>query len=150
MPTQHHTRPRLARGVKGYTLFELAAALSLGALAVGSVASGARALGEGLSLISERQVVASAFEHARREAYRGNQPTTARPGADQRSLVIEVQGANTRVFTLDRTRIVAGPRRGHVRFFGSGLAENATFTIANATGAQASIVVNQRGEIRWR
>jgi Tfp pilus assembly protein FimT len=40
--------------------------------------------------------------------------------------------------------------RGHVRFFASGLAENATFTIANVRGDEADIVVNQRGEIRWR
>jgi len=46
-------------------------------------------------------------------------------------------------------RLIGAPRRGGLRFFASGLADNATFILALTDGDKTSrVVVNQRGLIR--
>ena len=56
--------------------------------------------------------------------------------------------ATTQSFTVQGTTAkVAGPADGDVQFRGTGLADNATLSIACGT-ATASVVVNQRGVIR--
>jgi hypothetical protein len=114
------------------------------------VVSGVTSLRDAVSLLSARQQVAGALEYARRETYRSGATAEVRPDPGGRALRVNVAGLPERVFILQRSRVVDQPTRGHVRFFASGLAENATFTISNASGAEADVIVNQRGEIRWR
>lgn len=138
------------RNKAGHTLVELAAVLAIMTIAAAVASSGIAALRDGVSLLSTRQQVAAALEYARREAYRRATTGRVAAGADGHSLNVAVDGLPLRHFTLDRGRIIDQPARGHVSFFASGLAENSTFTIANLGGVEARVIVNQRGEIRWR
>lgn len=137
-------------GAQGHTLVELAAALSIATVAATGVVSGATSLRDAVTLLSARQQVAGALEYARRESYRRAVAAELRPDSSGRTLHVTIAGSPERVFRLQRSRVIDQPTRGHVRFFASGLAENATITIATASGGEADIIVNQRGEIRWR
>lgn len=137
-------------GAQGHTLVELAAALSIAAVAAIGVVSGATSLRDAVSLLTGRQRVAGALEYARRESYRRGETAELRTDSNGRTLRVTIAGVSGREFTLQRSRVIDRPARGRVRFFASGLAENATFTIAAASGGEADIIVNQRGEIRWR
>lgn len=151
--SRHRVRARIIdfdRSTSGHTLVEFAAALSLASIAAATVVSGVSALRDAVSLLTARQQLAGVLEFARREAYRRGTTVEARPGLDGRSLRVSIAGIPPRNFELERSRIVATPARGYVRFFASGMADNATFTIATGDGSQANVVVNQRGEIRWR
>jgi Tfp pilus assembly protein FimT len=138
------------RSADGHTIVELAAALSIATIAATGVISGVTSLRDAISLLSARQQLAGALEYARRETYRRGATSQVQPDQSGRVLRVTIAGLPERVFLLQRSRVVDQPTRGHVRFFASGLAENATFTIANVRGDEADIVVNQRGEIRWR
>lgn len=136
------------RTARGHTLAELAVALSLTAIASTAVLAGSAALRNAVNLSAGRQQLAAVLEYARRESYRRAQ--TAQVGADAagRALVVRIAGLADQRFDLVGGRIVAAPSRGHVSFFESGLAENATFTIAGDSGRTYDVIVNQRGEIR--
>lgn len=139
-----------SRGRSGHTVAELATALALTGIAAVTVVSSAAALRGGVALLNGRRQVASIFEHARREAYRLARTVEAHPHTDGRAFVVRMAGRPDRNFSIASGRIVAMPARGYVSFYASGLADNATFTLEETGGGRADIIVNQRGEIRWR
>ena len=134
----------------GFTLLELAAVISLATISATTGFSGLTALRDAAALSTARQQLAGALEHARTEAYRLGTTVDARPIRNGQALSVAIAGSEETTFDLRDSRIVGVPARGYVRFFASGLAQNATFTVAVESGPQADVVVNQRGEIRWR
>lgn len=139
------TTDRRKRGQHGVGMLDLCAALALSAAATGAVLSGLRPLACALRVEAARTAVIDTLLQARREAYAGETSVTVEARRGSGSVVLRPSG-------LERSlgpgvTLIAGPADGTVRFRSSGLADNATLTVA-CSGSTASVVVNQRGVIR--
>jgi prepilin-type N-terminal cleavage/methylation domain-containing protein len=144
-----HAGVRTDRPSAGFTLLELVAGMAVAAIATASVAAGAGALARRVELSASRRSLVSALLDARRQAYLSREAVEVAVHSGDRELRVRA-GADEDVIPLDHSVYVArAPSSGHVRFFGSGLADNATVELAvPGSEAHASVVVNQRGMIR--
>lgn len=132
-------------GTLGATLLELAAAMSLGGLAAVAVLAGLRPLTDAARANAARAVLVEAMIEARRLAYRSEEPAAVSVPIGAVAVRILPSG---RRFELGRgVTVVAAPSDEAVEFRASGLADNATVTVA-AGRSTASVVVNQRGIVR--
>ena len=102
------------------------------------------------SLEAARVTTLLALLEARRQAYltEGTAELRAEPGATHVTVV--TSGLAERRLALPAEVTVADVSRGgRVRFFPSGLAENATIRLAlGSDAAGVAVVTNQRGEVR--
>lgn len=126
-------------------MLEACAALALTSLAAFAVVSGMRPLSCAVRIAAARTVLTGALLEARREAY-----------ATESTVSVEARSGNAEVIVTppgsarplgDGISLTSTPSDGNVRFRGSGLADNATLSIA-CDASTASVVVNQRGVIR--
>jgi hypothetical protein len=101
-------------------------------------------------LESARLTTVLALLEARRRAYllETTAELVAEPGASE--LAVTAAGLPPARLALPAEISVSEiPRGGRIRFFASGLAENATIRLGTARGSDAvTVVVNQRGEVR--
>jgi len=87
---------------------------------------------------------------ARRAAYgaEGTAEVAVAAGADALTLR-NPDGSTLRIELPPDTHVAHAAASGRVRFFGTGLADNATIVLATLDDAQqASVIVNQRGLLR--
>jgi len=133
----------------GFTLLELLAGVAVTAIAIASLTTAAGALGRQAELASSRRFVVASLLDARRRAYLSRDAIEVAVHEGDRELHVRAAG-NEQTIPLPYSAYVArAPSSGRIRFFGSGLADNATVELAVPDGgARASIVVNQRGGIR--
>ena len=129
----------------GSMLLELCAALALVAAAAAALLGGLRPLACAFQIEAARSALVDAMLEARRLAYE-NESTVAIATAVGSNSVRVGPAGHARPLG-DHTSITAGPSDGSVAFRGTGLADNATVSIACGS-ATASVVVNQRGVVR--
>jgi type II secretory pathway pseudopilin PulG len=134
-------------GVRGFSLLELCMLLALtGALAVIGLSSLRSRIGEARLTQAAARVAGALVQ--------------SRAGAIQEDRVwrISLEGNSLQMHAGDRglgsLRMPAGVRvtlnsNGDVRFHPDGHAENGTFRLISAFG-EKTVVLNQRGRIRWR
>jgi len=138
---------RKCGGSRGFSLLELAFALALSASAAAGVAAASRKTMAALQLAAAKRTAVLALLNARRSAYLGHQTAELELRTGARELIPRIPGSASVGPTF---RFAPGialrdvPARGHVRFYPSGLADNATITLGTGD-ATTSIVVNQRG-----
>ena len=137
------SRRRLAR--RGSTLLETCAALALCSAAALAAVSGVRPLVCAARVETARSALLDALLEARRRAYTEERSVAAEVKPGTGSVVLEPPGS-TRSLGDDVT-ITSAPADGSVDFRATGLADNATVTVACAAST-ASVVVNQRGVVR--
>ena len=132
-------------------MIELIVATTLAATAAALLVGGLRSIGRASSLASARRQVVATLQAARSHAYRSATPAQVRVQTGSRTLMLQRDGLPDQARDLPaQTRIEEAPRRAAVRFFASGLADNATISVAipGATGSPVRTVVNQRAMIR--
>lgn len=134
-----------SRGLRGATLLETCAALALSSLAALAVLGGLRPLSCALRVEAARTALVDALLEARRAAYENEANVAVAAKAGDRSVVVVPPG-NERLLGDDVT-LSAGPADGDVQFRATGLADNATLSVA-CGASTASVVVNQRGVVR--
>jgi len=132
-------------GHRGATLLETCVALALSSLAALAVLGGLRPLSCALRVEAARTTLIDALLEARRAAYEGETTALIAARAGDRSVVVDPPGSQRSLG--DDVTLTTGPADGDVQFRGTGLADNATLSIA-CGAATASVVVNQRGVIR--
>lgn len=142
MPT-HNVSNRPAQ--RGATLLETCAALALSSVAALTVVSGARPLSCAVRIGAARTVLAGALLEARREAYARDTAVSVEAHVGDGEVVVDPPGSARRLG--DGVSLTAVPSDGNVQFRATGLADNATLSIA-CERSVASVVVNQRGVIR--
>ena len=135
----------------GASLLELIAAIGVTALAA-TLSGGALArLGRATSVQSARVLVMSALLDARRRAYAADATTDVTVRAEDSVVTVHTAEGQSIASRLPPGSIITGSvASGRVRFFASGLADNATVTVGGTDGAAAEerVVVNQRGLVR--
>ncbi len=137
--------------MRGLTLFELIAAIALTTVVAATAAAGAASLRRSVSVESAAAQLASVLRDARLRAYRSQR--TVSVSAAQGSTTIRIFDATTEstVSLPAPIRVVQATRSGVVRFYPSGLSDNASWVLAPAThesGSARRVVVNQRSVIR--
>ena len=133
----------------GFTLIELTVSLAIAGLAAAVAVGGLRTLVRAATLEQARLRLTLALLEARRSAYTSGGTAGVFIESDGRQLIIRRgDGAVTTVSLPAEVAVVAAPLRASVRFYASGLADNATIELATANGERATVVVNQRGMIR--
>lgn len=145
----HGTRDSQAPSA-GATLLELVVVLAVATVATAAVGGAFHALARGAALRAARLSLSQALLAARRAAYLDQATAEARVVVDAREVVVARAGRPPESHPLPVPVAIAGaPARGAVRFFASGLADNATVALtAGDTGEQLEVVVNQRGRVR--
>jgi hypothetical protein len=141
---QRRNRP-LVSAARGATLLETCAALALVAAAATSVLGGLRPLACAFEVEAARSMLIDAMLEARRLAYESesNVAVATTVGASS----VRVQPSGKQRALGERVRVTAAPSDGNVTFRSTGLADNATVSIA-CDSSTASVIVNQRGVIR--
>lgn len=129
----------------GSTLLDACAALALSSLAAFAVVSGMRPLSCAVRVAAARTVLTGALIEARREAYATETTVSVQARSGEAEVIVTPPGS-ARVLG-DGVSLTSAPTDGNVQFRGSGLADNATLSIA-CDASTASVVVNQRGVIR--
>ena len=138
-------------GARGTSLLELVATLGLMTLVAGGSGAALAGLARATAVQSARVRVMSALLEARRRAYAHEATTEVTGEIGATSISIRAEDGASHVASLPTgTVITRFPASGHVRFFASGLADNATIGLGSADGraAEEQIVVNQRGLVR--
>ena len=124
-------------------------------LAIVSIAAGAA--GRSISGLSRTTAVESArlrtvvtLLHARRRAYSSEATAEVAVATGVVALIMrDPDGSTSNVALPPDTHVTHSVASGRVRFFGTGLAENATILLGTLDDAQqSSVVVNQRGLVR--
>lgn len=125
--------------------------MALAALTAGLAVAGLTALGRAGRLEGARILVALALLGAERAAYASGETVEAVVAEGSSEIVVRGPGSKLDRVALPGGVIVAGaPARSRIRFRASGLADNATVRLAEpGYGAEATVVVNQRGLVRW-
>jgi hypothetical protein len=129
----------------GATLLETCAALALSSIAALTVVAGARPLTCAVRIGAARTVLAGALLEARREAYARSTTVSVEARVGDGQVVVHPPGSAHRLG--DGVSLTSVPSDGNVQFRATGLADNATLSIACGRST-ASVVVNQRGVIR--
>jgi prepilin-type N-terminal cleavage/methylation domain-containing protein len=142
-------RARLGRS-RGFTLLELLATVAIASLAAGLAVDAGSAWKHLAGLEGARLTTVLALLEARRRAYltEATAELAAEPGTKE--LVVTAAGLTPVRLALPAEAVVREiSRSGRIRFFASGLAENATIRLGSGTSDDAvAVVVNQRGEVR--
>jgi len=125
----------------GFSLLELVISLALSAAAVAGIAAASRTMMAALQLAAAKHTATLALLSARRAAYLGHQNAELKLRKGARGLAAGSSFDFAPGITLRDV-----PARGRLRFYASGLADNATITLGT-DDATAGIVVNQRGII---
>ena len=137
--------------MRGMTLLELLAAITITAVAAGAAAAGAASLHRSALLESASARLASVLLDARLQAYQ-TQRTTSVSAAEGSTVIRAFDGATVADVALPASiRIAHATRGGIVRFYPSGLSDNASWILAATprhAGAMRRVVVNQRSVIR--
>jgi prepilin-type N-terminal cleavage/methylation domain-containing protein len=135
---------------RGFTLVELLATVAIASLAAGLAIDAGGAWKHLADLEGARLTTVLALLEARRRAYLTE--STAELVAEPRASELSVTAAGLPPVRLTLPAAISVreiPRGGRIRFFASGLAENATIRLGTETGGDAVVVVvNQRGEVR--
>ncbi len=132
---------------QGFSLLELVISLALSAAAVAGIAAASRTMMTALQLTAAKHTATLAMLRARRAAYLGHRTIALELHKGARGLGPGLSGQSAAVsgfafapgITLRNV-----PARGRLRFYASGLADNATIVLGT-DDATTSIVVNQRG-----
>jgi len=139
----------------GTSVLELVATMTFTMLVAGAGAASMEAFSRSIGVEAARLRVLGALVEARRTAYASEGTVEAAIPTGAHQVTLSRAGQVLSVHTLPRgTSVVHANATGRVRFFASGFAENATFTVgadtdaADAAHDERSIVVNQRGTIR--
>jgi hypothetical protein len=144
------TRGERAR-MGGMSVLELVAAVGITTFAAGLAGGALGAMGRAVSVQSGRVRVMTALLEARRRAYGAETTIEVAGRTGDHAVTIHLPvGEEIRRELPAGTELARSPASGRVRFFASGLADNATFAVG-ATGGGAGeerIVVNQRGLVR--
>ncbi|HYB98574.1 MAG TPA: hypothetical protein VEC57_05505 [Candidatus Limnocylindrales bacterium] len=135
-------RPGLTRGA---TMLELTMAMAVAGLLAALTAAGVRPLAASVAVEASRMAVLDALTEARRRAYERESNVQVELAAGSGSVVLQPGARKRRL--ADGVAITAAPADGTIEFRASGLADNATVTLA-AGAATATVVVNQRGVVR--
>jgi hypothetical protein len=132
------------------SLLELVATLGLATLVAGSAGAALAGLARAAAVQSARVRVMSALFEARRHAYATESTVEVTGEIGASSIDIRTEDGTSRVALPAGTVVTRFPASHHVRFFASGLADNATIGLGIASGgaAEEQIVVNQRGLVR--
>jgi hypothetical protein len=136
---------------RGVSLLELVAAVGVTTLIAGLTGSALSRLARATAVQSARVRVMNALLEARRLAYATESTVEVTGAIGDAAVVIRTTDGESRAAVLPAgTAIMHFPASGHVRFFASGLADNATVTVGSAEGtaAEEQIIVNQRGLVR--
>ena len=130
---------------RGTTLLDTCAALALSSAAALAVISGVRPLSCAVRVGAARTALVGVLLEARRVAYASgiNVSVETHPGGGE--VVVRPPGSARRLG--DGVSFTSVPSDEDVQFRATGLADNATLSIA-CEGSSASVVVNQRGVIR--
>jgi len=137
--------PGLRTSQQGATLLDTCAALALASAAALAVISGARPLSCAIRVGAARTALVGALLEARRAAYASETSVIVETRAGSDEVVVNPPGSARRLG--DGVLLTSVPSDGNVQFRATGLADNATVSIA-CDGSEASVVVNQRGVIR--
>ncbi len=135
----------------GFSLLETLAALAISAMVAAAALSGLNSLAANSHLNAARSTVVQALIDARLQA--ASRAETVELAIGSRSLGPARAGGGAVLSAEVRlpagTYVARAPARGRVRFFATGLADNATVVVAaSGSAGEASVVVNQRGMIR--
>ena len=144
MPWAERTRT----SVSGLSAFELVVTMALAALLGSATIGSASRLAGRTELEAARLVLVLHLIEARRLAYLSAQTVGLRKKGPAE---LELEGPldQRRSFELPpAVTLSRWPLRPSVRFFGSGLADNATLGLSSARGGEVLIVINQRGLVR--
>ena len=137
-------------GAAGTTLLELVVVLALAAVASATIGGAFHLLARGAALRAGRLSLSQALLAARRAAYLDQATAEARVVVDAREVTVVRSGKPPESYPLPAPVVIASaPARGGVRFFASGLADNATIGLAaGPADERAEVIVNQRGRVR--
>ncbi len=144
-PLRHRRHRPPGSATHGATLLETCAALALVAAAATSVLGGLRPLACAFEVEAARSMLIDAMLEARRLAYESESNVAVATVVGASSVRVQPSGKQRSLG--ERVRISAAPSDGDVAFRGTGLADNATVSIACGSST-ASVIVNQRGVIR--
>jgi len=135
---------------RGLTLLEVLFALAVVSIAAGVAGSALRGLSRTTALETARLRTLTALLQARRRAY--GREATCEVAAATGAVALTVRnpdGSTATVGLPPDTHVTHSVASGRVRFFASGLAENATIIVGTRDDTeQASVIVNQRGLVR--
>lgn len=137
--------PRRRHREQGATLLETCAALALASALSLALMAGLKPLACAVHVHAARETLTDALLEARRRAYATE--TTAVLKAKAGDGFVTTSWSGTPRPLGEGVTLASGPADGDVQFRASGLADNATLSLACSTST-ASVVVNQRGVIR--
>lgn len=127
------------------TLLETCAVLALASIGAVGALAGAKPLACALRVSAARNVLISALFEARRQAYATETSVAVETSAGDGFVTLAPPGVQRALGA--GVVLTAVPADGDVLFRASGLADNATLTLA-CDESRASVVVNQRGVVR--
>jgi type II secretory pathway pseudopilin PulG len=149
------TRPRSAEARKrrrncGATLLELLFTLAVVSTAAAMAGSAIRGLSRATTVETARLRTLATLLAARRRAYSDEATVQVDVAGGTDALTLRnPDGTNVRVALPAGTTVAHSVAAGRVRFFASGLADNATIVLADTEALQqATVVVNQRALVR--
>jgi type II secretory pathway pseudopilin PulG len=138
------------RTARGLALLEVLFVLAVTSIAASAAGGALRGLSRTTELETARLRTLTTLLDARRRAY-GEEATcevAAATGASTLTLRAS-DGSVQNVALPPDTHVTHSVASGRVRFFATGLAENATIVVGTRDDAeQASVIVNQRGLVR--
>jgi type II secretory pathway pseudopilin PulG len=131
-------------------MLEILSVLAIVSITAGVAGGATRGLARATAVQTARMHTMTALLHARRGAYAGE--TTCEVSAASGAAVLTVRNADGSTVSVPlppETHVTRSLASGRVRFFGTGLAENATIVLGTRDDTQqATVVVNQRGLVR--
>jgi hypothetical protein len=136
--------------VHGASLLELLTVLAVGAVLAGAASHSVGGLGNVFAVETARTRIVLALLDARRIAYAHERTVVVRVEPGAREVVVDSDVEPAPVSLPAGISISSAPATRRVRFFASGLADNATIVVERdgEAGVRGRIVVNQRGSIR--
>jgi len=143
--TMRMERPGHPTRQRGATLLETCAVLAVSGTLSAAFLGGLKPLACAVRVQAARETLVDALLEARRRAYAQEATVSVRARAGDTFVTL---GWNHGERTLgDGVALASAPSDGDVQFRASGLADNATLSLA-CSASTASVIVNQRGVIR--